>query len=104
MVLSTSDYLGPELGPVAVDGVEVGAAVGGAALGVDGGVEVGAAGAVPDPRETAVGFLPAQALGAYAGAREAVGGGEGGDVSGDPWVDPGLAGADVLRMHGEPCL
>src|SRR4029079_15718247 len=92
------DYPGLELGPVAVDGVEVGAAVGGAALGVDGGVEVGAAGAVADRGETAIGLLPAQALGSYAGAREADVGGEGRDVSGDPRVDPGLPGADVLRM------
>src|SRR5690606_24692017 len=91
--------------PVAVDGVEVGAPVLRAALGVDGCVQVGAA----DPgalREAALGLLPGAALQAYAVPGQARRGVQGADVAQHARVDPGVAGvagaADVLGVGGQP--
>ncbi len=85
--------------PVPVHHVEVVAAVAGAALGVDGGVQVGAAGG----GEALVRLLPGQAGGdrAFAGeARLRVG--QGADVREEPGIEPGLAALDELRVDGEP--
>ena len=85
--------------PVAVDVGEVGAAVVGAALGVDRGEQVG-----PARRRRTRRRAPATA--ARSGVRRACARpssrGEGGDVGGDPRVEPRLAGPDVLRVHGQP--
>src|SRR5439155_18225636 len=85
--------------PVAVDGVEVAAAVAGTAGGVDRGVQVGTArGLVP-----AVRFLPRPAGGERTLGGQTRGGvGEGGDVPGDARVDPGFAAQDVLRVRRQP--
>ena len=88
--------------PVAVDVVEVGAAVLGAALGVDGGVQVGPADSLPGVGEAAVGLLPRQAGGADVDPRETVVAGQGRHVPGDPRIQPRLTRRDVLRMDGEP--
>ena len=93
--------LRPQLRPVAVHLVEVVAAVGGAPLGVDRAVQVGAAAAGP-AREPAVGLLPRQAARAYAGAGQTVLAGQRRDVGREPRVDPRLPGADVLGVRGEP--
>ena len=99
------DYPVPELVPVAVDGVEVGTAVVGAALGVDGLVEVGAAGA--GAGDAAVGLLPRKPLGTPVpvgdgGRGQSVVAGQRGDVGGDAGVDPRLAGQDVRRVGRQP--
>ncbi len=86
--------------PVAVDRVEVGATVVGAALGVHGGVQVGAA----HRGEAAVGFLPGEPDRPHVVSNEPVVVGQGSHVARDAWVDPGLAGQDVLRVGGQSCL
>src|SRR5699024_11095863 len=95
-----------EGGPVAVDVVEVGAAVGGAAGGVDGGVQVGAAppggGGLGAGAGAAVGLLPRDARGADAVSEQTVGGGQRVDVGAQPRVDPRVAGEHVAGMGGEP--
>src|SRR6478672_8031601 len=95
-----TDYPSAQLIPVAVHVVEVGAPVGGAARGVDLGVQVDAAGA--RVREAPVGLLPRQAGGAYAVPGQAVVVGERRDVGGDAGVQPRLAVPDVLGVHREP--
>ncbi|MGY4277697.1 hypothetical protein ACVILE_003877 [Streptomyces sp. M18.1] len=84
--------------PVAVHLVEVVAAVRGAALGVDGGVQVGAAGGGED----LVRLLPGAALDGRVLAGQAGGRvGEGGHVRAQARVQPGLAALDELRVDAQ---
>ena len=89
---------GGEFVPVPVDRVEVAAPILGTALGVDVGVQVGAARGDHDR----LGFLPGAAhQGRVLAGQAGLGVHQGVDVGAHPWVDPGFAGPDVLGVDGE---